>query len=68
MSEPRIIRREEVENLRRAPGVSVAGGVTKEVGTSKISSGITTFQAGSSTTTHFHNAEESVIVMKGKAS
>ncbi|MDP7587060.1 MAG: hypothetical protein QGI76_03745 [Dehalococcoidia bacterium] len=54
--------------MRRAPGVSVAGSVTKEVGTSEISSGITTFQAGSSTTTHFHNAEESVIVMKGKAS
>ncbi len=66
MSEPRVIRREEVENLQRAPGVSVASSVTKEVGASEISSGITTFQAGSSNTTHFHNAEESVIVIEGE--
>ncbi len=66
MSEPRVIRREEVESLQRAPGVSVASSVTKEVGATEISSGITTFQAGSSNTTHYHNAEESVIVMEGE--
>ncbi len=52
--------------MRCAPGVSVASSVTKEVGASEISSGITTFQAGSSTTTHFHNAEESIIVTEGE--
>ena len=66
MSEPRVIRREEVESLQRAPGVSVASSVTKEVGATEISSGITTFQAGTSNTTHYHNAEESVIVMEGE--
>jgi quercetin dioxygenase-like cupin family protein len=66
MSEPRVIRREEVESLQRAPGVSVASSVTKEVGATEISSGITTFQAGWSNTTHYHNAEESVIVMEGE--
>ena len=66
MPEPRIIRREEVETLQRAPGVSVASSVTKEVGATEISSGITTFQAGSSNTTHYHNAEESVIVIEGE--
>ncbi len=64
--EPRVIRREEVENLQRAPGVSVASSVNKEVGATEISSGITTFQAGTSNTTHYHNAEESVIVMEGE--
>ena len=66
MSEPRIIRREEVETLQRAPGVSVASSVTKENGATDISSGITTFQEGTSNTTHYHNAEESVIVIEGQ--
>mgnify|MGYP002525682595 CR=1 FL=1 len=66
MSEPRVIRKEEVETVQRAPGVSVASSVTKEVGATEISSGITTFQAGTSNTTHFHNAEESVIVIEGE--
>ena len=66
MSKPRIIRREEVEILQRAPGVSVASSVTKENGATDISSGITTFQEGTSNTTHYHNAEESVIVIEGQ--
>ena len=66
MSEPRIIRREEVEILQRAPGVSVASSVTKENGATDISSGITTFQEGTSNTTHYHNAGESVIVIEGQ--
>ena len=65
MSEPRVIRREEVDSLQRAPGVSVASSITKETGATEISSGITTFQSGTSNTTHFHNAEESVIVIEG---
>ena len=35
------------------------------MGATEISSGITTFQEGSSNTTHYHNAEESVIVRRG---
>ena len=65
MSDPRVIRREEVDSVQRGPGVSVASSVTKEVGATEISSGITTFQAGTSNTTHYHNAEESVIVIEG---
>ena len=64
MPEPRVIKREEVEGLRRAPGVSVAGSVTKENGATEISSAITTFQAGTSNSAHFHNAEEAVIVIE----
>ena len=66
MSEPRVIRKQEVDTVQRAPGVAVASSVTKEVGTTEISSGITTFQAGTSNTTHCHNAEESVIVIEGE--
>ncbi len=66
MAEPRVIKREEVSSLERAPGVTVASSVTKEVGATEISSGITTFEAGTSNTTHYHNAEESVIVIEGE--
>ena len=66
MPEPRVIKREEVSNLERAPGVTVASSVTKEIGATEISSGITTFEAGRSNTTHYHNAEESVIVIEGE--
>ena len=66
MSEPRVIKREEVSSLERAPGVTVASSVTKEAGATEISSGITTFAGGTSNTTHYHNAEESVIVIEGE--
>ena len=66
MPSPRIIRGSEVERLQRAPGVTVAGFVTKDVGATEISSGITSFDPGCSNTTHYHNAEESVIVIEGE--
>ena len=66
MPEPRVIKREEATSLERAPGVTVASSVTKEAGATEISSGITTFEAGASNTTHYHNAEESVIVIEGE--
>ena len=66
MPEHRGIRIEEHVSIQRAPGVSVASSVTKEVGATEISRGITTFQAGTSNTTHYHNAEESIIVIEGE--
>jgi len=65
MPEPRVVKKEQVDSLQRAPGVSVASSITKETGATEISSGITTFQEGSSNTTHYHNAEESVIEGEG---
>ena len=66
MPEPRVIRGEEIEHLQRAPGVTVSGHITKEFGATEISSGITSFDPGCSNTTHYHNAEESVIVIEGE--
>ena len=65
MPEPRVIRAHEVEQLQRAEGVTVASHITKGFGATEISSGITSFDAGKSNTTHYHNAEESVIVIEG---
>ena len=66
MPSPRIIRNEDVSHLQRAPGVTVSGFITKDIGATEISSGITAFDPGCSNTTHYHNAEESVIVIEGE--
>ena len=66
MASPKLIRQDSVNHLERAPGVTVSSMVGEETGATQISSGITTFAPGSSNTTHYHNAEESVIVIEGE--
>ena len=66
MALPRVIRHETVNHLERAPGVTVSSMINEENGATQISSGITTFAPGCSNTTHYHNAEESVIVIEGE--
>ena len=66
MATPRVIRQESVQPIQRAPGVTVSQIVTKDTGATQISSGVTSFDPGQSNTTHFHNAEESVIVVEGE--
>ena len=66
MASPKLIRQDSVTHLERAPGVTVSNMVGEESGATQISSGITTFAPGSSNTTHYHNAEESVIVIEGE--
>ena len=66
MASPRLIRQDSITHVERAPGVTVSGMVGEESGATQISSGITTFAPGCSNTTHFHNAEESVIVIEGE--
>ena len=55
MPEPRVIRGEEIEHLRRAPGVTVSRHINKEFGATESSSGITSFYASCSNITHYHN-------------
>ncbi len=66
MPTPKLIRQDSVKHLERAPGVTVSTMVGEDSGATEISSGITSFAPGTSNTTHFHNAEESVIVIEGE--
>jgi quercetin dioxygenase-like cupin family protein len=66
MAPPRVISQESVTPSQGAPGVSVARIVTEETGATQLSTGITTFNPGTSNTTHYHNSEESVIVIEGE--
>ena len=66
MPESRVIRGEEIEHFQRAPGVTVSGHITTKFGATEIFSGITSFDTGCSNITHYHNAEESVMVIGGE--
>ncbi len=66
MAEPKLIRFDEALHAKRRPGVTLTSLVDGESGATQISSGIAAFDVGSSAPTHYHNAEESVIVLEGE--
>ena len=66
MTSPQVIRYDSVNEAQSGPGVTSSRIVTAERGATQLSSGITTFAPGASNTTHYHNAEESVIVIEGE--
>ena len=67
MALPRVIKQESVTPAQGAPGADrVQDSDRGDRCPLKSSSGITSFGPGSSNTTHFHNAEESVIVIEGE--
>ena len=66
MGQPKLIRFEDVERVQRRPGVFLTSLVDGDSGATQISSGIAEFSVGSSALTHYHDAEESVIVVEGE--
>ena len=65
MGQPKLIRFEDVERVERRPGVFLTSLVDGDSGATQISSGVAEFAAGASAPTHYHDAEESVIVIEG---
>ena len=66
MGQPKLIRFDHAEHVERRPGVFLTSLVDGECGATQISSGIAAFSVGSSAPTHYHDAEESVIVIEGE--
>ena len=66
MGQPKLIRFDGAEHVERRPGVFLTSLVDGKTGATQISSGIAAFSVGSSAPTHYHNAEESVIVIEGE--
>ncbi|PKB68727.1 MAG: hypothetical protein BZY81_01225 [SAR202 cluster bacterium Io17-Chloro-G4] len=64
MGKPKVIRFNEAEHQERRPGVFLTSLVDGKIGATEIASGIAEFSVGSSAPTHYHNSEESVIVME----
>ena len=67
MPEPSILRFEEIPVVDRGGGVRTTPLVTKGIGGEVFLSGITEFPPGSGIPLHFHNCEESVVIIEGEA-
>ena len=66
MPKAKLVRFDSVEHQNKRPGVLLTSLVDGDTGATKISSGVAEFAVGASAPTHYHNAEESVIVIEGE--
>ncbi|MGE5617985.1 MAG: cupin domain-containing protein [Sphingomonadaceae bacterium] len=67
MSEPQILRFEEIQTVARGGGVSTKPLAGSWIGTQGFTSGITTFPVGAAIRLHTHNVEETVTILEGEA-
>jgi len=65
MPKAKLVRFESIDHEERRPGVVLTSLVDGNTGATQISSGVAEFAAGASAPTHYHDAEESVIVIEG---
>ena len=66
MPKAKFVPFDSVEPQERRPGVVLTSLVDGDTGATKISSGVAEFAVGASAPTHYHDAEESVIVIEGE--
>lgn len=66
MPKAKLVRFDSVEHQKKRPGVLLTSLVDGDTGATKISSGVAEFEVGASAPTHYHDAEESVIVIEGE--
>ena len=66
MPRANLVRFDSVEHQERRMGVVLTSLVDGDTGATQISSGIAEFAVGASAPTHYHDAEESVIVIEGE--
>jgi putative monooxygenase len=67
MSEPAILRPNELKTNDRGGGARTTPLVTRRCGSTSMINGITAFDPGAAIGLHFHNCEESVMVIEGEA-
>jgi quercetin dioxygenase-like cupin family protein len=66
MPKAKLVRFDDVEHQNKRPGVLLTSLVDGDTGATLISSGVAEFAVGASAPTHYHDAEESVIVIEGE--
>lgn len=64
---PAILRSEAITPRRRVGGATTLPMVTRGVGAKDFLTGITRFPPGAAIPEHFHNCDESVLVLRGSA-
>ncbi|MHB0871623.1 MAG: cupin domain-containing protein [Chloroflexota bacterium] len=67
MSEPQVLRFEEIRTVARGGGVTTKPLAGSWIGTQGFTSGITTFPVGAAIKLHTHNVEETVTILEGDA-
>ena len=65
MRKSKFVLFDSVEHQSKRPGVVLTSLVDGNTGATQISSGVAEFEVGASAPTHYHDAEESVIVIEG---
>ncbi len=66
MAKAHIFRFEEIVSVDRGEGISTKPLVSKTVGSTKLTNGITTFPPGTGLRLHMHNCDESVTLIEGE--
>ena len=66
MPKAKLVRFDSIDHQERRPGVVLSSLVDGNTGATQISSGVAEFAVGASAPTHYHDAEESVIVIEGE--
>ncbi|MDQ2067602.1 cupin domain-containing protein [Xinfangfangia sp. CPCC 101601] len=67
MADPAILRPATLPSNDRGGGASTVPLVTRRCGSTSLINGITSFAPGAAIGLHFHNCEESVMVIEGEA-
>ena len=67
MAQPAILRPHELKTNDRGGGARTTPLVTRRCGSTSMINGITSFDPGAAIGVHFHNCEESVMVIEGEA-
>ncbi|ROT99046.1 cupin domain-containing protein [Histidinibacterium lentulum] len=65
--EPAILRPDELPVNDRGNGARTIPLVTRKCGSTSVINGITAFDPGAKIGVHFHNCEESVMILEGEA-
>ena len=66
-AKPAILRPAELKTTDRGGGARTTPLVTRKCGSTSMINGITAFDPGAAIGVHFHNCEESVMVIEGEA-
>ena len=67
MAEPRVLKFEEQTWHERGTGAKTRVLVSRRIGSESITNGVTYFPPGSKIPVHWHNCDESVMILEGNA-
>ena len=67
MTEPRVLRFNELDWHDRGTGVKSRVLVSRRLGSENLTNGVTVFPPGAKIAVHWHNCDESVVILEGEA-